>query len=176
MVYIQTERLLLRPFDNNDGEDIYEIYKDANVCKYIPDEAWNLIQIEDEVRKRVHRVDLSGPGGLGFACLYEGKVIGDISAWYTGIKDTVEIGYVFHPEYSGKGYASEAMRAFVEYLFEEKEVHRIIAHLDARNHLSAKLCESIGMRKEAIFLQDDWSKGVWTDSWMYGMLISDLRN
>ncbi len=38
-----------------------------------------------------------------------------------------------------------------------------------------RLCERIGMRKEAHFIQDFWNKGEWTDSIVYGMLLSDLK-
>ena len=42
--------------------------------------------------------------------------------------------------------------------------------MDARNLGSAKLCENIGMRREAHFIKDFYSKGEWTDSFIYGML------
>ena len=54
------------------------------------------------------------------------------------------------------------------------DVYWIIANLDSRNLSSAKLCERIGMRKEAHFIKDYWNKGEWTDSYIYGMLASDL--
>ncbi|GEN86025.1 hypothetical protein OSO01_07640 [Oceanobacillus sojae] len=91
------------------------------------------------------------------------------------MKDTVEIGYTFSSEASGKGYATEAVSVLVNNLFSEFKVHRIQANLDARNEASQKLCERIGMRKEAHFIQDYWSKGEWTDSLVYGMLSSDLK-
>lgn len=52
-------------------------------------------------------------------------------------------------------------------------MHRIQANLDARNTASAKLCENLGMRREAHFIKDYWNKGEWTDSFIYGMLITD---
>ncbi len=62
----------------------------------------------------------------------------------------------------------------MEYLFKNVKIHRIQANLDSRNLSSAKLCERIGMRKEAHFIKDYWNKGEWTDSYIYGMLASDL--
>ena len=90
------------------------------------------------------------------------------------MKETVEIGYTFNSRYSGKGYAYESVKTVVEYLFKNYGVHRIIANLDSRNLSSAKLCERIGMRKEAHFIKDYWNKEEWTDSYIYGMLASDL--
>mgnify|MGYP001098344850 CR=1 FL=1 len=91
------------------------------------------------------------------------------------MKDTVEIGYSFLNEVSGRGLATEAVSTLVCKLFEEFNVHRIQANLDARNIASQKLCERIGMRKEAHFKQDYWSKNEWTDSLVFGMLSSDLK-
>ncbi len=47
--------------------------------------------------------------------------------------------------------------------------------MDARNLVSAKLCEKIGMRREAHFIKDFYSKGEWTDSFIYGMLGSYFK-
>ena len=71
--------------------------------------------------------------------------------------------------------ATEAVCSLVFKLFDEFNVHRIQANLDARNTASQKLCERIGMRQEAHFIQDFWSKNEWTDSLVYGMLSSDLK-
>ena len=90
------------------------------------------------------------------------------------MKECVEIGYCFNPKYGNKGYATEALKAVVEYLFINKNIHRIQANMDARNLGSAKLCEKIGMRREAHFIKDFYSKGEWTDSFIYGMLFLDL--
>ena len=91
------------------------------------------------------------------------------------MKDTVEIGYSFSNETSGRGYATESVSSLVKRLFVEFDVYRIQAALDARNEASQKLCERIGMRKEAHFIQDFWSKGEWTDRIVFGMLLTDLN-
>lgn len=90
------------------------------------------------------------------------------------MKDTVEIGYSFSSVSGGKGYAKEAVGSFIAHLFNDYHVHRIQATLDARNTASQKLCERIGMRKEAHFIQDYWNKNEWTDSIVYGMLDHEL--
>ncbi|MGH1444310.1 MAG: GNAT family N-acetyltransferase, partial [Exiguobacterium profundum] len=47
-------------------------------------------------------------------------------------------------------------------------------NLDARNVASQKLCERVGMRKEAHFLRDYWNKNEWTDSMVYAMLHEEF--
>ncbi|WP_265735139.1 GNAT family N-acetyltransferase [Aliarcobacter cryaerophilus] len=53
----------------------------------------------------------------------------------------------------------KALKTVVKYLFRNKNIHRIQANMDARNLLSAKFCEKIGMRREAHFIKDFYSKG-----------------
>lgn len=77
------------------------------------------------------------------------KVIGELSVWYTSMKNTVEIGFSIYEEASGKGYATEAVSSLVKKLFHEFGVLCIQANLDARYIASQTLCDRIGMRKEA---------------------------
>ncbi len=171
---LKTKRLLIRPFEKNDNNDLYEIYSDTKVCKYLLHDAWNEDNKVKEFQQKLKYNKLKKGGKINLACVLNKKVIGDISICYTGMKETVEIGFTFNRAYFGKGYAYESVRAVVEYLFKNYEIHRILANLDSRNLSSAKLCERIGMRKEAHFIKDYWNKGEWTDSYIYGMLISDL--
>ncbi|WP_121615522.1 GNAT family N-acetyltransferase [Virgibacillus halodenitrificans] len=172
---IYTERLLIRPFESNDIDDVFNIYNNNNTCKYLLHDRWIVENLEKEFNKKLDNSALTKESVLSLAVVNGTKVIGDLSVWYTDMKDTVEIGFSFLNTVSGKGYATEATRSLVEYLFKEFNVHRIQANLDARNEASKKLCERIGMRKEAHFIQDFWNKGEWTDSIVYGMLLSDLN-
>jgi RimJ/RimL family protein N-acetyltransferase len=156
--------------------DIYEIYKNENTCRFLLHEPWTLSSKDEEFHKKLTANLLSKDTAISLACEMGNIVIGNISIWYTEMKETVEIGFAFNNKYSGKGYATEAVRSVIEYLFSTVKIHRIQANLDARNLSSAKLCERVGMRKEAHFIQDYWNKGEWTDSFVYGMLVSDFNS
>ncbi|MEA3320686.1 MAG: GNAT family N-acetyltransferase [Bacillota bacterium] len=171
-----TERLTIRPFKNDDLFDVFHIYNNEEICRYLLHDKWSSESMQELFEKKLKNRSLSKETSLSLAVVDRTKVIGDLSVWFTGMKDTVEIGYSFSAEVSGKGYATEAVSQLVRKLFYEQQVHRIQATLDARNISSQKLCERIGMRKEAHFIQDFWSKGEWTDSMVYGMLVSDLKN
>lgn len=170
---LETKRLLIRPFYEMDYSDLYEIYSKEAVCKYLLIEPWKKNN-KERFNKKVSNNHLDIHSTLNLAVQLNNKVIGDIQVWYTEMKETVEIGYVFNPQFHHNGYAKESVRAVIEELFKTYKIHRIQTNLDARNLPSAKLCESVGMRKEAHFIQDYWNKGEWTDSIMYGMIISDL--
>ncbi|WP_062050371.1 GNAT family N-acetyltransferase [Bacillus sp. JCM 19034] len=170
-----TERLTIRPFKSNDLQDVFTIYDNEETCKYLLHDKWTYENRQEEFNKKLENRTLTKETMLSLAVVTNTKVIGDLSIWYTDMKDTVEIGYSFSNEATGKGYATEAVSGLVKKLFDEFGVHRIQANLDARNIASQKLCERIGMRKEAHFIQDYWNKGEWTDSFVYGMLLTDLH-
>lgn len=171
---LKTDRLSIRPFVVNDIEDTYEIYSKEEVCKYLLEDAWDNSTKEKEFNKKLNNKKLDKNSALSLAVILNEKVIGDISIWYTGMKETVEIGFVFNPEFARKGYAQESVKTVIKELFNSYNVHRIQANLDTRNTSSAKLCKNLGMRQEAHFIKDFWNKGEWTDSYVYGMLITDI--
>ena len=171
---IITNRLTIRPIKEEDIMDFYEIYKNENTCRFLLHEPWTLLSLEEEFHKKLTANFLTQDTAISLACEMNSIVIGNISLWYTDMKETVEIGFAFNYEYIGKGYATESVRSVIEYMFHTLKIHRIQANLDARNLSSAKLCERVGMRREAHFVQDYWNKGEWTDSFVYGMLLSDL--
>jgi len=169
-----TERLTIRPFKSTDLQDVFAIYNDEDTCKFLLHNKWTQEDRRERFNKKLANSALTKESKLSLAVVYETKVVGDLSVWYTDMKDTVEIGYGFSNEVAGKGLATEAVSSLVNKLFSEFNVHRIQANLDARNTASQKLCERIGMRKEAHFIQNYWNKNEWTDSFVYGMLSSDL--
>ena len=169
-----TERLIIRPFKSTDLQDVFAIYNNDDTCKFLLHNKWTHEDMQKRFNKKLANGVLTKDSMLSLAVIYKTKVVGDLSVWYTDMKDTVEIGYGFSNEVAGKGLATEAVSSLVNKLFSEFNVHRIQANLDARNTASQKLCERIGMRKEAHFIQNYWNKNEWTDSLVYGMLSSDL--
>lgn len=164
----------MRPFEEKDFKETFAIYRSQATCQYLLHNPWTEKNAKEEFENKLQNNTLTEEHTLNVAVVFEAQVVGDLSLWYTGMKETVEIGYSFASSVNGKGLATEAMTALVKWLFDEKHIHRIQANLDARNVASVKLCERIGMRKEAHFIQNFWNKGEWTDSLVYGMLRSDV--
>ena len=92
---------------------------------------------------------------------YIGKLFEDLTA---------EIGWALTAEFHGKGYAFEAASAMLELAFRTIGLHRVYAELDPRNAASIALCERLGMRSEAYFVQNLMFKGEWADTGVYGIL------
>lgn len=87
-----------------------------------------------------------------------------------------EIGYVFHPDAGGRGYASEACSALLALAFDELGLHRVTARLDSRNDASARLAARLGMRQEAHLMRNEMFKGEWSDEVVFAMLAEEWPN
>ncbi|WP_414051399.1 GNAT family N-acetyltransferase [Macrococcus animalis] len=174
-MYIKAERLVIRNFKASDIDDVYQIYKNEETCKYLLHDAWDESNKEVNFNNLLIKSDLENDYAINLAVSLNNKVIGVFHAWYTEMKQTIVVGFSFSNEFSGKGYATETLLAMLEYIFNNYEVHRIQAVCDDRNIASKKLCLRVGMRKEAHFIKDYWNKGEWTSSYVFGILKEELR-
>ena len=86
-----------------------------------------------------------------------------------------EVGYIFHPDFAGQGYATEAVATMLGLGFDALGCHRIFARLDALNAGSVGVVERLGLRREAHLIQNDRFNGVWGDEYIYAMLGSEWR-
>ena len=106
-----------------------------------------------------------------------GAYVGDLLLFFNSFENQcAEIGYMLLPEFEGNGYMTEAVAALIGTAFSTFDIHRIVAHMDARNISSAAVAERVGMRREAHHLEDEWFKGEWSSSYLYAMLRSDWES
>ena len=105
-----------------------------------------------------------------------GELIGDCAALpQADDPRQCEIGFTLAPGYQGRGYATEAVRLLLAYLFTTRGKHRITACCDQRNAASAALLERLGMRREGHLRESTWAKGEWTDDLVYGLLRDEWQ-
>ena len=76
---------------------------------------------------------------------------------------------MFTPDVQGQGYATEAARALAAVAFSEIGAHRVWAQLEPENTGSSRICERLGMRREAYFEKGSWFKERWTDLAIYAI-------
>jgi RimJ/RimL family protein N-acetyltransferase len=86
-----------------------------------------------------------------------------------------EIGFIFHPDYHGHGYAGEAARALLDLAFGPLGLHRVVGQCDARNDASARLMKRLGMRQEAHFISNELVKGEWCDQLDFAVLEDEWQ-
>ena len=172
---VRTARLLLRPHRPEDLDRLLEVYGDPDVCRYIPLGPWDRAEAETQLAARVRRTDYRGdPGLLGLVIDLDGVMVGDVVLFpVQGEPDTAEIGWALHPQHTGHGYAEEAARALLDLAFDHYGLHRVVAHVDARNVRSSRLCARLGMRLEGRHRQAHWARGEWCDFEVHAVLAQD---
>ena len=172
---IATARTTLRPFTDNDVDDLLDYHARPGVARYLLEGPLDRAGVIAKIEQHKTQIGLDTDArAVAVAVEYEGSVVGDVGIWLLDeTNERAEIGWVFSPEVAGKGLATEAVAAFIDAVFAHFPLHRLEAQMDGRNDASARLCERLGMTREAYLREDFWSKGEWTDTIKYGLLASD---
>ncbi|WP_346886980.1 GNAT family N-acetyltransferase [Clostridium sp. UBA1056] len=173
MENIVSDRLVIRKFNEDDWQDLYEYLCDEEVVKFEPYHIYSENEAKEEAINRANNE-------LFYAvCLKEsGKLIGNLYL-AEGDFDTWELGYVFNRKYQGKGYATEGSRRLLDYAFSDLGARRIVAMCSPENTLSWKLLERLKMRREGLLLQNVYFKvdsdgqPMWLDTYEYAILKSE---
>jgi RimJ/RimL family protein N-acetyltransferase len=117
----------------------------------------------------------AGPGDiLQLAVEAEGVVVGEVLLkWKDG--QQAEIGYAFHPDIAGRGYATEAARALLALAFETYRFHRVYASIDTEHLASVRVAQRLAMRHEATLVENAVrpADGVWGTEVIYAMLATE---
>ena len=103
----------------------------------------------------------------------DGTKIGYIAHFKS--KGCIAIGYMLVPEGRGKGYGSEAVQIMVDYLFLHKDTVRIQAETHPDNIPSQKVLLRAGFKKEGVIRKSFFSRGVYRDTALYGLLREEWR-
>ncbi|MGH7642776.1 MAG: GNAT family N-acetyltransferase [Candidatus Dormibacteria bacterium] len=176
---IQTERLTLRQLLGSDLEQLLEIQSLPDVARYMywaprsPEAARQWLNLALPLPSwEVENEALT----LAAVELASGRLAGTLTLFLRSIAHRQgEIGFMFHPDFQGRGLAAEGAAELFPIGFELLQLHRLFGRCDGRNLPSARLMERLGMRQEARLLQNEMVKGKWTDEWIYAILASEWR-
>lgn len=174
---LETARLRLRPFTRGDVDAVFDYRRREDVARYLFDVPLSREECALAVQQRIGQVALEADDDkiiLGVELADEGALIGEVSLILRNLDARQgEIGWIFHPDYQGHGYATEAAVALLDLAFKDGEIHRVMARCDARNSASAKLMERLGMRREAHFREHALFKGEWDEEFVYAILETE---
>lgn len=175
---LETERLFLRQFSDSDLDAFLAYRNDPEVAIY---QGWNVPYPRERAIKFIGEMKVAVPmQSQWFQVALEIKgtreMIGDL-AFFIKREDERQafIGYTLARPFWGKGYAFEAVSCLLEYLFEELELHRVIAECDVLNVYSWRLLERLGFRREAHFVESIFFKGAYGSEYQYAMLEREWR-
>jgi RimJ/RimL family protein N-acetyltransferase len=177
---IETERLRLRLFAREDLDGLAAIQSRPEVARFLYWEPRQREEVEPCLAQLIARTAIEGEGeGISLAVERRegGPLLGYVSLWLRSEQHRqVEIGFVFHPDAQGRGYATEAARELLALGFERLGAHRVFGRTDARNRASARLMERLGMRQEAHFREAEVFKGEWGDELVFAILEEEWRS
>ena len=176
---LRTERLTLRAATVDDGVPTWAFRRLPSVNEWLTgtpadlDGYLELFGDPDRLATTVSVVLGAGPAG---------DVIGDFmlrreDAWAQldvaeearGVQ--VTLGWVLDPVHEGHGYATEAVRALIDYAFEDLRAHRVVANTFLDNTGSLRLMERVGMRREVHAVRESLHRsGRWLDTVGYALL------
>jgi RimJ/RimL family protein N-acetyltransferase len=171
---LTADRVALRRFQPGDVEAFVRYRSLDEVARY---QSWDAPYPRaagvDFVRQMMTRHPDTAGAWCQFAVVLRatGELIGDCAAGPHG--DDVrqaEIGLTIAPGFQGRGFATEAARGLLDYLFGARRKHRVVAYCDARNAASAAVLHRLGMRREGHLRESTWAKGEWTDDLLYALL------
>ncbi|WP_295524900.1 GNAT family N-acetyltransferase [Novosphingobium sp. Chol11] len=159
MTVIQTQRLTLRPARADDLDALYAIMRQPRAMAY-----WSTPPHEhpDQTADFLEGM-MTIPSDLGedFIAENEGRLIGKV-----GLYRFPELGYLFDPDFWGKGFAREAMVAVITRAFEVHSLPRLTADVDPRNDASIRLLERLGFCEthratKTILVGEQWCDSVY---------------
>jgi RimJ/RimL family protein N-acetyltransferase len=147
MIEIETARLHLRQFTPGDLDDLYSIFSDPDVVKYMKTgEPASREETERALTSIIQHWKQQGFGRWAAVDKQRGKLIG-----YGGLRNlygTPELVYLLAKPYWGQGLATEMARACLKWGFEERAFERVVAITRPEHAASRRVMEKIGMSYE----------------------------
>jgi len=146
---LHTERLLMRGFGNQDLDELAAISADPEVTKWVGDE--NGLSREDSWRRMAYWVghwELRGFGQWAMIDRESGRLVGRTGLLRPENWPGLEVGWLVGHEFWGRGLATEAGRATLDWAREELGAEHVISCIEDRNERSARVAEKLGMELE----------------------------
>ncbi|HEX9960992.1 MAG TPA: GNAT family N-acetyltransferase [Pyrinomonadaceae bacterium] len=151
-IILETDRLILREWTLGDAPELFEICRDAEVMFYIgtgkPYET--IEEAEKFLRWAVEYQKANGFCRWAVVEKSSGKIVGSCGFAYPRGMPEPELGYLFGRGFWGKGFATEAARACLNYGFGKLDFREIIAITDLENTASRRVLEKIGFTRRGI--------------------------
>ena len=154
MFIIQTERVGLRKFDDCDLKEFAALNSDPEVMTYFP-KVLNVEECQQFIIRVNNKIDEQGFGFWAAEHLKSSRLMGFVGltcvTYETEFTPAVEIGWRLAKEYWGRGLATEAARASLDFAFDTLALEEVVSFTSVLNQRSFKVMERIGMKKVGEF-------------------------
>lgn len=175
---IETKRLILREFAEDDFEDIYKFKSDPKVVKYL---TWGPSSREETLTSLRSQISFQNETKrqlyiLAVVLKNTKSVIGNALFMIRNNNfDTAEIGFFLNSDFWRNGYGKEIVEGLLEFGFCKYNIHRIYAVCDVENKESVNLLQKVGFRLEGHFIKDLKVKGEWRDNFLLALLKEEYN-
>lgn len=160
---IETERLILKSSKMEEQKRLYEILMIPEINKWYltsgkkhanDKEHWSWETQEKFYKSKVDKADNIDVFGWSiflkkeYTDSHKEEIIGQVTAQENGKKLSIrDVGWYIDPKYQGKGYATEAAKAMIDYMFKKVEIEKIVSGAVKENIGSCKIFEKLGFNK-----------------------------
>ena len=165
-------RLRLRALDASDADHLYAVFSDPRAMRY-----WSSPPMTEPAQAAAYIEQIqrwfAGRGGMQWGIEHgsDGRVIGTVTLFlFMPEHHRCEVGFILHPDFWGRGLASEAVARALTYAFDELGMQRIEADVDPRNLASQRMLKRLGFQHEGL-MRERWRvAGEIQDGLMLGLL------
>jgi RimJ/RimL family protein N-acetyltransferase len=147
-IFLETERLILKPAVQSDLNDLFALRSDPDVMKY----SEKGVQTREEVQTFLDTtIPYQKRYGYDICSVFEkcsGDFVGQAGLFCTeniAEQSEVEIGYSLHKKYWGRGYGTELVRALIQWGFKHLPAKKLVAFTDSENIASHRILQKCGM-------------------------------
>jgi RimJ/RimL family protein N-acetyltransferase len=176
---IQTTRLNIRHLELADLSDFHIYRSNPEVTKYQGFDVMTIEQAEEFIKD--NSTKHFGKAGewvqYGIENSATRQLVGDCAIKLDQYEKRIaEIGITISHLEQKKGYAKEVLLGILTFLFDTKEIHRVVEIVDAENIASINLLKSTGFKQEGHFIENIFFKGKWGSEFQYAMLKREWDN
>lgn len=184
-MYLETDRLILRPWRESDAEECYKYAKDPRIG---PMCGWSIHTSVEDSRRLVREV-LSVPETYAVVLKETKMPIGSIDLHHRDLTERdseAELGYWIGVPYWGRGFAPETARELLRHAFEDLDLKRVLCGYYAGNERSKRVSEKLGFKyqraREDVFVSQmnetrkEYVSSLTKEAWLSGQQCFALRD
>lgn len=173
LLNIKTDRLIIKHLGLTDLVDFHLYRSNPEVTKYQGFDVMTREAAESFIRENAKKHFGMAGEWVQYAIENKetGKLIGDCAIKLDKYDTRIaEIGITISHLEQKKGYAKETLVGILSFLFDVKNIHRVVEIVDTENIASIYLLKSVGFRQEGHFIENIFFKGKWGSEFQYAML------
>ncbi|MBR3127258.1 MAG: GNAT family N-acetyltransferase [Solobacterium sp.] len=178
---METERLILRPFSEEDLDLVLRLYGNREIMRYMPYDVMDKTEAEEHLQRLIAGWQEDPVLNREYAVIRKdsGKKIGRCHIQIDPETDTGMLGWLLVQKEWDQGYATEMTYALMDYCFHELGLHRVDALCNPDNDRSRRVLEKCGLRLEAHYREKCRyvrnGEAFWQDELEYALLKKEAE-